>query len=187
MLTHIWSSATEVYVTLQGAQSKRLNTILVNPKMVADTLRPFSLDNPKNTLDGDALKDIYKLGPMLFPTIERAQASCIKIVCDTARIQSLTKLVRVWPCIMSLGSGDSSAFYDLVKRHKFLDALKLLMCYVYVPGVSEPHQIGLPVTQSMQAVLEEKIHYAQFGDIKAYKQGFIDVLTGGTDATSTRI
>ena len=88
---------------------------------------------------------------------------------------------------MSLGSGDSSTFYDLVKRRKFLDALKLLMCYVYVPGVSEPHQIGLPVTQSMQAVLEEKIHYAQFGDIKAYKQGFIDVLTGVTDATSTRV
>ena len=187
MFTHILSSAAGVYVTLQGAQSKRLNTILVNPKMVADALRPFSVDNPKNTLDGDALKDMYKLGPMLFPTIERAQASCIKIVCDLARIQSLTKLVRVWPCVMSLGSGDSSAFYDLVKRHKFLDALKLLMCYVYVPGVSEPHQIGLPVTQSMQATFEEKIHYAQFGDIKAYKQGFIDVLTGDTDAPNTRI
>lgn len=187
MFTHIWSSATGTYMTLQGAQSKRLNAILVNPKMVTDTLRPFSLDSPKNTLDGDVLKDIYKLGPMLFPTIERAQASCIKIVCDMARIQSLTKLVRVWPCVLSLGSGDSSTFYDLVKRHKFLDALKLLMCYVYVPGVSEPHQIGLPVTQSMQAVLEEKIHYAQFGDIKAYKQGFIDVLTGVTDAPSTRI
>ena len=105
MFTHIWSSAAGGYVTLQGAQSKRLNTHLVNPKMVADTLRPFSLDNPKNTLDGDTLKDIYKLGPMLFPTIERAQASCIKIVCDTARIQSLAKLVRVWPCVMSLGSG----------------------------------------------------------------------------------
>ena len=178
MFTHIWSSAAGAYVTLQGAQSKRLNTILANPKMAIDVLQPFSLDSPKNTLDGDALKDIYKLGPMLFPTVERAQTSCIKIVCDLVRIQSLTKLARIWPCIMSLGSGDSCTFYDLVKRLKFLDALKLLMCYVYVPGVSERHQIGLPVTTSMQTTFEERVNYAQFGDIKAYKQGFIDVLAG---------
>ena len=187
MFTHIWSPKARAYMPLQGAQSKRLNTILVNPKMVSEVLGPFSPDNPRNILDGDSLKGIYKLGPLMFPTIERAHASCARMVCDLIRIQSLTKLARIWPCVLSLGSGDSQTFYDLVKRRKYLDAFRLLMSYAYVPGVSAPNQIGLPTGPGEERVLEDRARGAEYGELKAYKQGFIDVLTGVTDAPNIRI
>lgn len=187
MFTHIWSPKARAYMPLQGAQSKRLNTILVNPKMVSDVLGSFSPDSPRNILDGDALKDMYKLGPLFFPTVERARASCTRMVCDLIRVQSLSKLTRIWPCVLSLGSGDSQTFYDLVKRRRYLDAFRLLMSYVYVPGVSAPNQIGLPTSPGEEQTLEERAHGAEFGELKAYKQGFIDVLTGVANAPRTRI